>query len=202
MLAYKIEETVAGVPCGIQDQLAAAYGGVNVWYLKANPQKSAFQKKVVIKKSDHHKFARHLLLAYCGIPHESRDINGRWVQQFLDGKNRSRWPEILDCTRIFVDAIAKGDIELAVSAVIRETRIRKELTPDVVDRLGEKLVNAAESHGCGARFTGAGGGGCIWALGRPEDIDRLKPIWEEVLSQRKKARLFDFSIDSSGAVVH
>ena len=201
LLAYKIEETVAGVPCGIQDQLAAAYGGVNVWYLQANPQKSVFQKKVVIRKSDHNKFVRHLLLAYCGMPHESKDINGRWVQHFLDGENRSRWAEIVDCTGIFVDAIARGDIELAVSSVIRETQIRRELTPEVVDRVGGKLVDAAENHGCGARFTGAGGGGCIWALGQPEDIDRLRKVWEETLSQRKNARLLDLSIDSSGVVV-
>ena len=202
LLAYKIEETVAGVPCGIQDQLAAAYGGVNVWYLQANPQKSVFQKKVVIKKSGHNKFARHLLLAYCGIPHESKDINGRWVQQFLAGQNRSRWAEIIDCTKIFVDAIAKSDIETAVSSLIRETRIRRELTPDVVDRVGQKLVDTAENHGCGARFTGAGGGGCIWALGQPEDIDRLRKVWEETLSRQKNARLLDLSIDSSGVVVH
>lgn len=202
LLAYKIEETVAGVPCGIQDQLAAAYGGVNVWHLQANPQKSVFQKKALIKKSDHKKFERHLLLAYCGIPHESKDINGRWVQQFLEGQNRSRWAEIVDCTRIFVDAVAKDDIELAVSSVIREMRIRRELTPDVVDHVGEKLVGTAENQGCAARFTGAGGGGCIWALGQPEDIDRLRKVWEETLSQRKNARLLDLSIDSSGVVVH
>jgi D-glycero-alpha-D-manno-heptose-7-phosphate kinase len=202
LLAYKVEETVAGVPCGIQDQLAAAYGGVNVWYLHANPQKSVFQKKALIKKSGHKKFERHLLLAYCGIPHESKDINGRWVQQFLEGQNRSRWAEIVDCTRIFVDAIAKDDIELAVSSVIREMRIRRELTPDVVDRVGEKLVGTAEDQGCAARFTGAGGGGCIWALGQPEDIDRLRKVWEETLSQRKNARLLDLSIDSRGVMVH
>ncbi|MBW2412165.1 MAG: galactokinase [Deltaproteobacteria bacterium] len=202
LLAYKIEETVAGVPCGIQDQLAAAYGGVNVWHLQADPQKSVFQKKVVIKKSGHEKFARHLLLAYCGIPHESKDINGRWVQQFLEGQNRSRWAEIVDCTSVFVDAIARDDIELAVSSVIREMRIRRELTPDVVDQVGEKLVDAAEDHGCAARFTGAGGGGCIWAVGQPEDIDRLKKVWEETLSQQKNARLLELSIDSNGVVVH
>ena len=202
MLAYKIEETVAGVPCGIQDQLAAAYGGVNVWHLQANPQKSVFQRKVVIKKSDHQKFARHLLLAYCGVPHESKDINGRWVQQFLEGQNRRQWAEIVDCTRVFVDAITKDDIELAVSSVIREMRIRRELTPDVVDKVGRKLVGAAENHGCAARFTGAGGGGCIWALGQPEDIDRLRKVWEETLSTTDAGCLLDVNIDSMGVIVH
>ena len=202
LLAYKIEETVAGVPCGIQDQLAAAYGGVHVWHLQANPQKCVFQKKVVIKKSDHNRFARHLLLAYCGMPHESKDINSRWVQQFLDGESRSRWAEIVDCTGTFVDAIAKGNIKRAVSSLIRETQIRRELTPDVVDRVGEKLVGAAENQGCGARFTGAGGGGCIWALGQPEDIDRLRKVWEETLSTTDAGCLLDVKIDSRGVVVH
>ncbi|MEJ2657784.1 MAG: galactokinase, partial [Desulfobacterales bacterium] len=32
LIAHEIEASVAGVPCGLQDQLAAAYGGVNAWY--------------------------------------------------------------------------------------------------------------------------------------------------------------------------
>jgi D-glycero-alpha-D-manno-heptose-7-phosphate kinase len=202
LLAYKIEETVAGVPCGIQDQLAAAYGGVNVWYLQANPLQSIFQRKAVIKKSYYKKFERHLLLAYCGIPHESKDINGQWVKQFLDGGHRSHWAEIIECTRGFVDAIAERDIKTAVSSMIRETGIRRELTPAVVDTVGEKLVESAKKHDCGARFTGAGGGGCIWALGQPEDIDRLKKVWEETLSTTEAGCLLDVNIDSRGVVIH
>jgi D-glycero-alpha-D-manno-heptose-7-phosphate kinase len=202
LLAYKIEETVAGVPCGIQDQLAAAYGGVNVWYLQANPLQSIFQRKAVIKKSYYKKFERHLLLAYCGIPHESKDINGQWVKQFLDGGHRSHWAEIIECTRGFVDAIAERDIKTAVSSMIRETGIRRELTPAVVDTVGEKLVESAKKHDCGARFTGAGGGGCIWALGQPEDIDRLKKVWEETLSTTEAGCLLDLKIDSQGVSIH
>jgi len=150
MLAYKIEETVAGVPCGIQDQLAATYGGVNAWYLRANPQQSLFQRKVALKKTYYKQFERHLLLAYCGIPHESKDINGQWVRQFLDGDQRGHWAEIIECTRNFVDAITKRNIELAVASVIRETAIRRELTPQVLDSVGAKLVDSAENHDCGA----------------------------------------------------
>ena len=31
LLAHAIEGSVAGVPCGIQDQLAAVYGGIHAW---------------------------------------------------------------------------------------------------------------------------------------------------------------------------
>jgi D-glycero-alpha-D-manno-heptose-7-phosphate kinase len=64
------------------------------------------------------------------------------------------------------------------------------------------LVQRALQNGCGARFTGAGWGGCIWALGEVENIDRLRPLWEESLSTRKEARLLDAKIDSEGVRIH
>ena len=48
------------------------------------------------------------------------------------------------------------------------------------------------------RVTGAGGGGCIWAIGEIEDIDKLKGIWERVLSAKNEACLLDVKIDSKG----
>ncbi len=202
LLAYNIEETVAGVPCGIQDQLAAAYGGVNAWYLRANPEKSEFSKKVAVKKYFHKKLEQHLLLAYCGVPHESKDINGQWVRQFLAGNYRRHWAEIIDCTQSFVEAISKKDFKLAVSCLNRETELRREMTSEVLDGVGQALVSTAVRHECGARFTGAGGGGCIWALGQPEDIDRLKKVWEETLSSTDDGCLLDVNIDSRGVIIH
>ena len=79
---------------------------------------------------------------------------------------------------------------------------RFRMTPEVLDRLGKKLVDAAVHNRCGARFTGAGGGGCLWALGSAEDIDRLRRIWEEILQQRGEARLLEPRIDSTGLHLH
>ena len=202
LLAYKLEETVAGVPCGSQDQLAAAYGGVHVWYWQDRPGHSHYKRKVAVKKETHKELERRLLLAYCGKPHVSKDINGRWVQQFLAGKNRGRWREIIDQTHRFTAALADHNYRQAAEYMNRETAIRRELTPDVLDNVGEKLVETALQNGCGARFTGAGGGGCIWALGEIENIDRLRSLWEESLSTRKEAGLLDVEIDTKGVMVH
>ncbi len=202
LLAYKLEETVAGVPCGSQDQLAAAYGGVHVWYWQDRPGQSHYKRKVAVKKETHKELERRLLLAYCGKPHVSKDINGRWVQQFLAGKNRARWREIIDQTHRFTAALADHNYRQAAEYMNRETAIRRELTPDVLDNVGEKLVETALQNGCGARFTGAGGGGCIWALGEIENVDRLRPLWEKTLSTRKQACLLDVEIDTKGVVVH
>ena len=104
-LACKLEETVAGVPCGSQDQLAAAYGGVNVWYWQNRPGQAHYKRNVTVKKKYHKELERRLLLAYCGKPHVSKDVNGRWIRQFLTGKNRAAWQEIIEQTRRFAVAL-------------------------------------------------------------------------------------------------
>ena len=201
LAAYQIEQSVAGVPCGIQDQLAAAYGGVNIWHWQADARRLAFKKRCAVPRASHKTLERHLLLAYCGEPHASKDVNGLWVRQFLSGRYRDLWAEIIACTRKFAAAMVKRDYAQAVVQLNRETAIRRTLTPDVLDNMGQKLVHIAVQNGCGARFTGAGGGGCLWAVGEIENIDRLRTLWEKTLSAREAACLLDVRIDSEGLVV-
>ena len=92
----------------------------------------------------------------------------------------------------------KKDINTACQQINKETAIRRKMTPEVLDDIGKLLVESARKTGCGARFTGAGAGGCIWALGREEDIDKLKGKWEGILSKRKGACLLNSKIDSNG----
>jgi D-glycero-alpha-D-manno-heptose-7-phosphate kinase len=198
LLAQALEASVAGVPCGLQDQLAAVYGGVNAWTWQDGVGKPYFRKKVIVKKIFFNDLKRHLLLAYCGVPHESKDINKKWVRQFLSGKNRGLWAEIVACTQKFAQALHALNFKDASVLMNREVAIRRKMTPGVFDDVGEELVDSALKNNCGARFTGAGGGGCIWALGEIEDIDNLKGIWEKVLSSRTDARLLDVTIDSEG----
>jgi D-glycero-alpha-D-manno-heptose-7-phosphate kinase len=200
-LAHGLEESVAGVPCGLQDHLAAVYGGVNAWRWPDGVENPPFRKKMVLPKRSHKDLEKHLLLAYCGKPHVSKDINGRWVDQFLAGKFRDYWAEIVDCTRMFVRRLADRDYMKAAELMNRETGIRRKMTPDVLDDIGIQLTKAAVAHNCGARFTGAGGGGCLWALGDVKHIDSLRPIWIEILSSAKGGRLLDVNVDSQGLVV-
>lgn len=198
LLAHAIEEGVAGVPCGLQDQLAAVYGGINAWFWKGKGASQLYIRKPVAEKSSYGDWENRLLLAYAGIPHESKNINGQWVKEFLAGNFRNHWVEIVNCTNTFVDAFASADLPEAVRFMNRETMIRLEMTPDVLDETGIKLFNSSLEHQCGARFTGAGGGGCVWALGEPANILTLKKRWELLLAGIPNAGLLDVRIDSGG----
>ncbi len=201
LLAHAIEQSVAGVPCGLQDQLAAAFGGVNAWCWKRRLDGVPYTKRTILKKDFFADFKKNLLLAYCGIPHESKNINSIWVSQFVSGKHRDLWSEIVACTNNFVDALSSRNFHEAALFMNKETEIRKKMTPGVLDDIGRKLVKAAVYNNCGARFTGAGGGGCIWAIGEVSDIEKLKTKWESVLSQKKEACLLNIEPDPEGLII-
>jgi len=201
LLAHAIEESVAGVPCGFQDQLAAAYGGINAWYWENALSAGRFRRKVLVAKPFHDDFSRHILVAYCGIPHESRQINRIWVDQFIGGATRKEWVSIVDHTHRFSEAVRDRQYQRAGNFMNLETAIRRSMTPDVLDDMGTKLIQAAKKQGCGGRFTGAGGGGCIWAIGETGAMDTLRNTWEKCLAQNPEARLLDVRIDSDGLIV-
>jgi D-glycero-alpha-D-manno-heptose-7-phosphate kinase len=198
LLAHGIEEAVAGITCGMQDQLAAAYGGVNAWYWPGGPADPPFRRKQVLQEDEYAMLESRLLVAYCGVPHESQDINGKWIHQFVKGTARPLWTEIVSCTNAFVQSLTEKNWAAAGRAMNEEVDIRRQMTPDVLDKIGIALFETAVARGCGARFTGSGGGGCIWALGDKDDIAALRPEWLDVLSQREDAQMLDTRVDRRG----
>jgi len=198
LIAHAVEEGIAGVPCGLQDQLAAVFGGVNAWHWLALPQAGVFRRETLIPRRGMRRLERHLLAAYAGVPHVSADINGRWVRQFISGRRRQEWVEMIACTRSFAEALRRRDYAGAAAAMNREVDLRRRMTPAVLDGLGRRLVAAARRCGCGARFTGAGGGGCLWAIGEVDALSQLRPAWQDILSARRHARLMEANVAGEG----
>ncbi len=189
--AHLLEESAAGRPCGMQDQLAATFGGINTWHWEVLDDGLGVRRQPLIFEDATASLGDNFLVAYAGRPHVSHDVNGRWIERFRAGHDRGRWRRIADCVRHFSQAIGAGDWPQAAEAMNTETDIRREMTPDVLDPLGAELVDAARVAGCGGRFAGAGGGGCIWAVGPREAIGHLRAQWQTLLAPHPEATLLD-----------
>jgi len=201
-LAHYIEASVAGVLCGMQDQLAAAFGGVNQWVWKMGRISPEFEQVPVFEQGyDLEEFNSNLLIAYCGIPHVSKDINKQWVESFIRGETRTIFEKITGLTKEFSKAVSRRDFRLAGDLMNQETNLRLEMTPYVLDKAGKKLFEKAMDLNCGARFTGAGGGGCLWAIGESCEIKALEPLWHSILEKVKNARILDTKIDNKGIII-
>lgn len=197
LLAQRVEQALFDSPCGRQDQLAAAYGGVRLWTWSTD-RDHGFRATKLLKGGLYSRLEKRLLVAYPGQTHSSSDVNSRWVAGFLTGSTRPIWREIIAATRGLARAVAASDWDEAARWLNRETELRLELTPEVLTETGQKLCHAAQEAGCGARFTGAGGGGCLWALGPQAAIDRLRPVWNKIVSAQAEGRLLPTEIDRVG----
>ena len=194
-LAYELENGLSVSLCGMQDQAGAAFGGINQWIWMAD---GTFVRNELVGLDAVDEFKEHMLVAYCGQVHDSVDVNSVWLKSFVSGYHRESWFKINALTHQFAAAIRDGNWRDAIQAMNLETELRIGLTPSVLVQSTNALVQAARDLGCGARFCGAGGGGCVWALGERDDIVNLRHEWSELLDGFHGGRLLEAEIDSVG----
>ena len=197
-LGYHFEDGVSGGHCGIQDQAAAVYGGVNQWTWSYGDRRKPFRRESLLDRKGQKSFSRHLLVAFSGKTHASGRINRSWVQAFLSGETRSGWLEVNRIVHKLGNAIRSEDWPRAAGLVREEMAVRREITPEALIPITRRLVDQAEMRGCGARFAGAGAGGSLWAVGAADKITRLKADWEKTLAPVRGAGVLDCQIDPRG----
>ncbi len=195
-LAYEIEDGISPYNCGAQDHLAAAFGGVSQWSWPVFGE--SFSRKILLTKEYKEEIDSSILLAFCGVTHDSSTINQKWIKGFSSGCDRKTWIEILKEVNAFSLAVSKRNWTKAACHMGRETALRKKLTPEVFTNTGNALLKAADKQSCGARFTGAGGGGCLWAIGDAENISSLRPVWIDILKEEDGAGILSSDTDFYG----
>jgi D-glycero-alpha-D-manno-heptose-7-phosphate kinase len=197
-LGYHLEDGISGGNCGIQDQAAAVYGGVHQWEWRYGNRTGPFQKTSLLNGEGREELSERLLVAYSGKSHTSSTTNNRWVKDFLSGKTRPGWIRANEIVRQFGTAIKTREWNHAAGLLREEMSIRREITPEALTPITNRLIEDAEDAGCGARFAGAGAGGSLWAVGKLKRIDQLRARWETALAQIKEAKILDCRIDSAG----
>ena len=158
-LGYHLEDAVSSGKCGMQDQAAAVYGGVNRWFWRFGVQSSPLIREPLMDAREMRALSKAILIAYSGKSHVSQRINRTWINAFLEGKTRAGWIKVNEIVDRLSWAVKKGHWDGAARLLKHEMAIRREITPDALIPLTEKLIDHAEQAGCGARFAGAGAGG-------------------------------------------
>ncbi len=197
-ISYHMEDALNGGMCGLQDQGAAVFGGINKWSWSYSNRETSFYREPILAEDKQKELSRHILVAYSGKTHISHRTNKIWVENFLAGRTRSGWIEANKIVNSLADNLKSGNWKEAGRDLMKEVAIRKDITPEAFTPMANSLIQKAEDYGCGARFSGAGCGGSLWALGDTEDINRLKNSWFRILQKTREGKILECSIDSSG----
>ena len=197
-LGYHLEDGISGGNCGIQDQAAAVFGGVNQWKWHYGNRTTPYERIPLLDRKGQTELSRRLLVAYSGKSHVSSRTNRNWTKDFLSGMTRKEWCTANAIVSDLALSLQVQDWKRAAGFLKAEMALRKKLTPEALIPVTAKLVKQAEDTGCGARFAGAGAGGSLWALGGVENIGELKKKWEKTVSSVKGAKVLDCEVDPTG----
>ena len=174
--AHRLEVDVLGSESGVQDQVAAAHGGVNFVEIDDYP---AWSLQPLPSWPD---LGAQLKLVYLGRSHDSwavhRQVVARALRQEVEtgAALAGLRAAAADARRAF----ESRDLAALGAAMIANTDAQRALHPELVSSDAELVIDAFSAAGARAwKVNGAGGeGGSLTILGAPDDPADLAPQFE------------------------
>jgi len=167
--AHRIETERLGVQSGIQDQLCAAYGGVNYIEMSSYPHASVTQLSVPSRVW--WEMERRLVLLFLGRTHVSSKVHERMIARLeVEGEEAPQLERLRQAARDARDAFCREDFGDLGRVMIENTEAQAELHPELVSSEAHVAIGVAARHGAlGWKVNGAGGeGGSLTILCGPD----------------------------------
>jgi D-glycero-alpha-D-manno-heptose-7-phosphate kinase len=157
--AHRVETERLGRQSGIQDQFAAAYGGINFIEMLAYPHASV--SPVRVPEPIWQEFERRLLLIYLGGSHDSSAIHEAVIRKLENaGPDSAPIVELRETATRSRDALITGDFDDLGAAMIANTEAQGRLHSGLIGSEARQVIEIARSCGVkGFKVNGAGGEG-------------------------------------------
>jgi len=178
--AHRVETEMLHRQCGIQDQLASAYGGVN--YIEMFDYPHASVSQIHVPDPVWWELERRLALVYLGRSHDSSAIHETVIRSLEDAGPDS--PAIVELRRTAPrsrDALYAGDFAALGRAMVESTEAQGRLHPALVGSEARRVIEIARAQGAlGWKVNGAGGEGGSITLLCDEDSSRKRALLREI----------------------
>jgi D-glycero-alpha-D-manno-heptose-7-phosphate kinase len=198
MAAWRVETHQLGQQSGVQDQLAAAFGGVNLIRIDRYPD--ATVEPVDVPAPILAELERRTVVVYLGAPHDSSSLHETVIADMVD---RGPLAEPLVALRATAEpssrALAAGDFEALGRAMVANTRAQRMLHRELVGELAELVISAARRHGAlGHKVNGAGGHGGALTLLTDGDAESKRRLVDDVTAIGSGCAVLPFRLAHDG----
>ncbi len=164
--AHRVE-TSLGLQSGVQDQLAAAFGGAHLFDI-AYPVLSCAPKRV--DESIMNELDGSLVTVYLGRPHRSSVIHEQVIASLETTHNEGLLTPLREAAAAGFAALCAGDLDAYGRALQANHSAQRALHPALVSELADHIVEVAGQLGArGWKVNGAGGEGGSMCLLAPVD---------------------------------
>lgn len=165
-LAHALETEELGMESGVQDQYAAAFGGIcfmEIDYPRVRISQLRLEEKTACELEE------RMFVVYLGS-RSSSEMHLRVVERYRKGdkKIHGAFDELTGAARDMVTALTSGDLDAAAGIMNRNWRAQLELHPQMSTPEIDNVQRIAFEHGAaGFKINGAGGGGSAIILSSP-----------------------------------
>lgn len=197
--AWRVETEKLGQQSGIQDQLAAAYGGVNWIEMPAFPEASVTQ--LDLPAEIRRALEERLMLLYLGKAHQSSEVHEMVIRRLKQaGPQAEPLPELRQCARQGREALLRGDLEAFGQIMTANNEAQRRLHPGLINPLTDQIGAIARSYqAAGWKTNGAGGeGGSLTVLGSA-DPEARRAMREAIQQALPVVRLIPIRLAARGA---
>jgi D-glycero-alpha-D-manno-heptose-7-phosphate kinase len=196
-LAFEIERIDLGFAGGRQDHYAAAFGGIN--FIEFLPEDRVIVNPLRVRRAIRNEIESSLAMCFSGASRVSAEI----IEQQFRGITDSKSKTLEAMHTLKADAIEMkrglliGDID-RIADVLRSSWAAKRRTASSIStRLIDELVEIGFANGAMAgKVSGAGGGGFVVFLVRPENRFRLIEALNGAGGVASPAKLTDHGCES------
>jgi D-glycero-alpha-D-manno-heptose-7-phosphate kinase len=199
--AWRVEAEQLGQQSGVQDQIAAAHGGINLIHIHAFPD--ATVEPVLVDPAVLEELERRLLVVYLGAPHRSSAIHEMVIAELTNAGPHAEPLEALRQTALpGAAALRAGDFEALGRTMLANTDAQRMLHPDLVGRLATLVIETAARHGAlGHKVNGAGGDGGAITLLTGGDEDATRRLIDDVTAIGYGCAVLPFRVSADGVRV-
>jgi D-glycero-alpha-D-manno-heptose-7-phosphate kinase len=187
--AIFIEQNLIKENVGSQDQVFAAYGGLNVIEFLENGE--IIVRPIIMKESHLRKFEKSFMLIYTGIARYASEIARGLIASFQGKKQELiQMQELVD--EAFKMLVSGKEDFIDFGILLNETwKLKKSLTKEITNSEINNIYEIALKNGAlGGKLLGAGGGGFILFYVEPEYQNKMKKALNKYLNVPFR---FDFS---------
>ena len=151
--AHRLEVDTLGIQSGVQDQLCAAFGGINDIVVDPYPEVSVETLPIWPELDS------RLTLVFLGRAHNSSDLHRQVIAE-LDRHGPGVFTRLRDAAAMARDAVVTADLAAFGGAMRANTEAQRSLHPGLVGPDADRVIGVAAAHGSlGWKVNGAGGDG-------------------------------------------
>lgn len=222
-LAQRVEAKELNITCGFADRYVPIFGGIAYMDYRGKLYQREIKQEpyVTYERIDEWIDKLPLVVITTGIQHDSGEVHARMRPLYIEQHNTWKQkggepPPLVQLMSTAWETAWKGKIALlegdldTFGDLMNENHhlVNKMMTRcGFIDGAGwanNLMIEKALEHGAlGAKLTGAGGGGSVFALVKPGDQERLERVWVRAAEENgmEKAVVFRPKIAHRGLVV-